>query len=166
MKKRNLYKLILGFSLLLLLASLVMFFTGNFPGSGPLVILFFITLSIGVRGFDSTKGLSYTITIFTGVAAAMFYPQYFISAGNFRYSLLIVPLLQLIMFGMGSQMSFKDFVGIIKMPRGVIIGIIAQFTIMPLVALTIASIFNFPQEIAAGIIIVSLSWFLSISFIT
>ena len=134
--------------------TVVMFFIGECSGSGPLVILFFITLAFGVRGFDSTKGISYTLWIFTGVAAAMFYPQYFISAGNFKYSVLIVPLLQLIMFGMGSQMSFKDFVGIIKMPKGVIIGIFAQFTIMPMVALIISRIFNFPSEIAAGIILI------------
>jgi BASS family bile acid:Na+ symporter len=67
---------------------------------------------------------------------------------------LIVPLLQIIMFGMGSQMSFNDFAGIIKMPKGVIIGVLLQFTIMPLVGLTIASVFPFPPEIAAGIILI------------
>jgi BASS family bile acid:Na+ symporter len=154
MKKRNFYKILLSISLLLFLSTLVMLFIDEFSRSGPLVILLFVTLAFGVRGFNSTKGLSYTLWIFTGVAAAMFYPQYFISAGNFKYSILIVPLLQLIMFGMGSQMSFNDFVGIIKMPKGVIIGIFAQFTIMPLVALTIANVFNFPPEIAAGIILI------------
>ena len=118
------------------------------------VILFFVTLALGVRSFESTRGLSYTISIFTGVAAAMFYPHYFVSAGSFRFSLLIVPLLQLIMFGMGSQMSFRDFVGIVRMPKGVIIGIIAQFSIMPLVAVSIAAIFKFPPEISAGIILI------------
>jgi len=122
--------------------------------AGPFLIVFFITLALGVRGFHSTKGLSYTVWIFTGVATAMYYPQYFILVGNFKLSVLIVPLLQLIMFGMGSQMSFKDFVGIIKMPKGVIIGIFAQFTIMPLVAFAIANIFNFAPEIAAGIILI------------
>ena len=152
--RERFYKILLVFSLLLFIMTVVMFFIGECSGSGPLVILFFITLAFGVRGFDSTKGISYTLWIFTGVAAAMFYPQYFISAGNFKYSVLIVPLLQLIMFGMGSQMSFKDFVGIIKMPKGVIIGIFAQFTIMPMVALIISRIFNFPSEIAAGIILI------------
>jgi len=58
------------------------------------------------------------------------------------------------MFGMGSQMSFRDFTGIIKMPKGVIIGVVSQFAIMPLVGFTIASLFNFPAEIAAGIILI------------
>ena len=154
MMKKNFYKILLGIALILLLISLVLLFRGKSADMGPFVILFFVALAFAVRGFDSVKGLSYTVWIFTGVAAAMYYPEYFVSAGNFKFSVLIVPLLQLIMFGMGSQMSFKDFVGIIKMPKGVIIGIFAQFTIMPLVALTIANIFNFPPEIAAGIILI------------
>jgi bile acid:Na+ symporter, BASS family len=84
----------------------------------------------------------------------MFYPQYFTSVGDFRFSLLIVPLLQIIMFGMGSQMSFDDFAGIIKMPKGVIIGIFAQFSIMPLVAFAISRMYDFPPEIAAGVILI------------
>nr|WP_262921297.1 bile acid:sodium symporter family protein [Maribellus maritimus] len=87
----------------------------------------------------------------------MYYPKYFLSAGNFEFKLLIVPLLQIIMFGMGSQMSLSDFAGVIKMPKGVIAGVICQFTIMPLIGITIATIFNFPPEIAAGIVLVGSS---------
>ena len=162
MRKFNAYKILAGISFATLLIVIIMALSGNFAKTGPLVILFFVTLAFGVRGFDSIKGLSYTVWIFTGVSAAMFYPQYFVSFGNFKFSVLIVPLLQLIMFGMGSQMSFKDFVGIIKMPKGVIIGIFAQFTIMPLVALAIANIFNFPPEIAAGIILIGCVWLFSL----
>ncbi len=77
--------------------------------------------------------------------------------GDFKFKLLIVPLLQIIMFGMGSQMSLKDFAGVIKMPKGVIVGIICQFTIMPIMGITVASMFNFPPEIAAGIVLVGSS---------
>jgi BASS family bile acid:Na+ symporter len=84
----------------------------------------------------------------------MFYPQFFTAVGDFQLKRLIVPLLQIIMFGMGSQMSFADLTGVIRMPKGVVIGVFLQFTIMPLVGLTIASIFKFPPEIAAGIILI------------
>ena len=87
----------------------------------------------------------------------MYYPQYFLSVGDFEFKLLIVPLLQIIMFGMGSQMSLKDFAGVIKMPKGVIAGVICQFTIMPIVGIIIATMFNFPPEIAAGIVLVGSS---------
>jgi BASS family bile acid:Na+ symporter len=100
------------------------------------------------------KGFSYTLWIFTAVTASMFYPQYFISVGDFQLKKLIVPLLQIIMFGMGSQMSFKDFSGVIKMPKGVFVGVFSHYMIMPLVGFGIASIFNFPPEISAGIILI------------
>jgi len=61
------------------------------------------------------------------------------------------------MFGMGSQMSLKDFAGVIQMPKGVIAGIICQFTIMPIVGISVATMFNFPPEIAAGIVLVGSS---------
>jgi hypothetical protein len=95
-----------------------MILTGNGAKTGPLIIAFFILLSFGVKASQATKGLSFTMWMFTAVAAAMFYPQLFLSYGSFKTTVLIVPLLQLIMFGMGSQMSFDDFAGVIKVPKG------------------------------------------------
>lgn len=154
MKKINLYKIALSFAILFLISSLFLIFSGNVASAGPWLIAFFISLAIGVRGFTAVKGLSYTIWIFTGVTAAMFFPQYFTTVGSFQFKLLIVPLLQIIMFGMGSQMSLDDFTGVIKMPKGVIIGVGSHYLIMPLVAFAISRIFNFPPEIAAGIILI------------
>lgn len=154
MKKINPYRIALGFALLFLILSLAFIFAGNLANSGLLLISFFVFLAIGVRGFKSFKGLSYTIWIFTGVTAAMFFPEYFTTAGSFQLKVLIVPLLQIIMFGMGSQMSLDDFTGVIKMPKGVIIGVGSHYLIMPLVAFGISRIFNFPPEIAAGIILI------------
>ncbi len=154
MKKYNKYTIEIGFALLLLLVTLIMVFTGNGSKTGPLVIAFFITLSYAVKGFQPTKGLSFTMWMFTAVAAAMFYPQYFVSMGGFQLKSLIVPLLQIIMFGMGSQMSLDDFTGVIKMPKGVVIGVSAHYLVMPLLAFIITQIFHFPPEIAAGIILV------------
>lgn len=154
MKKINGYKITLGIAVVVLVVFSFLVLTGNTVKGGPLLIAFFILLAISVRGFTAFKGLSYTVWIFTAVTASMFYPEYFTSFGNFQYKLLIVPLLQVIMFGMGSQMSLNDFSGVIRMPKGVIIGVGSQFFIMPFVALAISMLFNFPPEIAAGIILV------------
>lgn len=155
MKKFDKYKIALGVAILLLVIALVMTFTGNLDKTGPLFILFFITMSIAVKGFDSFKGLSFTMWMFTAVAAALFYPQFFISYGDFKLTKLITPLLQIIMFGMGSQMSLNDFAGVIKMPKGVVIGVAGHYLIMPLLALLITMVFKFPPEVAAGLILVS-----------
>ncbi len=154
MKQSNIYSLALGIAGISLLAALFFLSQGNQANAGPLLILFFTTLAIGVRGTKTFKAFSYTIWIFTAVTASMFYPQYFTSIGDFQLKLMIVPLLQIIMFGMGSQMSFEDFTGVIKMPKGVFIGVGAHYIIMPLVAFGIAHIFSFPPEIAAGIILI------------
>jgi BASS family bile acid:Na+ symporter len=63
----------------------------------------------------------------------------------------------IIMFGMGTSMSLKDFKGVITMPKGVLIGLLCQFTIMPLVGYTIATLIGFPPEIAAGVILIGSS---------
>ncbi len=152
--KKDTYKIVVGFALLLLILCLVCIVTGNPDKSGPILILFFISLAIGVRGFTNFRGFSFTIWIFAAVTASMFFPQYFTSLGSFQLKLLIIPLLQVIMFGMGSQMSLNDFTGVIKMPKGVIIGVGSHYLIMPLVAFAISKIFNFPPEIAAGIILI------------
>ena len=154
MKKFNVYKIAAGFAVLFLVISLLFIFTGKLSGSGPFLVAFFLSLAIAVRGYAAFMGFSYTIWIFTAVTASMFYPQYFTSVGGFQLKTLIVPLLQVIMFGMGSQMSLSDFTGVIKMPKGVIIGVGAQFLIMPFVAFVISRIFSFPPEIAAGIILI------------
>ncbi|MGE5394609.1 MAG: bile acid:sodium symporter family protein, partial [Candidatus Saccharibacteria bacterium] len=154
MKNLTLYKITAALAALLLLASLYLLLTGSTAQAGPLLIAFFISLATAVRGSQLLKGFSYTIWIFTAVTASMFYPQYFTSVGNFQLKTLIVPLLQIIMFGMGSQMSLNDFTGVIKMPKGVIIGVGSHYIIMPVVAYFISRIFNFPPEISAGIILI------------
>jgi len=154
MRNNIFHKILLSCSALLFIISLVMIFTGNIASAGPLVVGFFLCLAIGVRGFAATKSFSYTIWIFTAVSVAMFYPQLLQSWGDFKLNRLIVPLLQIIMFGMGSQMSLNDFTGVIKMPKGVIIGVTIHYLVMPFTALAISHIFNFPNEIAAGIILI------------
>jgi bile acid:Na+ symporter, BASS family len=96
----------------------------------------------------------YTLGIFFSVALAMSFPQWFQGIGDFSYKRLIIPLLQIIMFGMGATMSFRDFTDVLRMPRAVLVGIVAQFSIMPLVAVGLTKLFQFPPEIAAGIILV------------
>jgi len=63
----------------------------------------------------------------------------------------------LIMFGMGTTMGIKDFYGILRMPKGVLIGLGCQFTIMPVLAVLLVFSFGFPPEIAAGVILIGSS---------
>ena len=60
----------------------------------------------------------------------------------------------MVMFGMGTQMSLRDFGGIVKTPRGVFVGLVCHFSVMPLVGFGLTKLFRFPPEIAAGIILI------------
>lgn len=125
--------------------------------SGPFLIAALILLSIAIRQKLQLKGYTYTVMIFASVTAAMFYPSLFIEINGYQLSGLIVPLLQIIMFGMGTSMSFGDFKGVIQMPKGVIIGLLCQFTIMPFIGYGLAMTSGFPPEIAAGMILIGCS---------
>ncbi|MEP6750782.1 MAG: bile acid:sodium symporter family protein, partial [Bacteroidota bacterium] len=121
---------------------------------GWILMTGFLCLAIGFRANRFLKGLSFTTIILAVVSIAMYYPQYFRSIGNISLSVFIIPLLQVIMFGMGTELSLKDFANVVKMPKGIMVGVICHYLIMPLVGVGIATLFNFPKEIAAGIILV------------
>ena len=150
-------KILLGLSIVFLLITICLFFIDQVNKTGPFLILFFLFLALGIRGVDRFKGLSFTVLIFAAVSLSMYYPQSFVQVGDFQLKKLIVPLLQVIMFGMGTAMSFNDFYGVIKMPKGVFVGLICQFSIMPVLGFTLATAFDFPAEIAAGVVLIGSS---------
>lgn len=121
---------------------------------GWLLMGFFLAIAFGLRYYSLLKGYSFTVMIFAAVSVSMYYPQFFIRIGDFHLSALIVPLMQIIMFGMGTGLSVKDFVGVAKMPKGVVVGVLCHYMVMPPVAFAITRMFNFPAEIAAGIILI------------
>lgn len=147
------------YSLAVLCILLTGFFwiTNNINFSGWALAFFFVCLSFAFRYKVALKGLSFTVLIFAAVTLAMFHPEYFLQWSNFKLSSLIIPLIQLLMFGMGTSMSVNDFAAVFKSPKGVIIGVMSQFIIMPLLGFTLASLTNFPAEIAAGIILIGCS---------
>lgn len=140
-----------------LLLSVIFWMTDETNFSGWSLTLFFVSLSIAFRENILLKGLSFTVIIFAAVTLAMFHPDYFLQWGGFKLSGLIIPLIQLLMFGMGSSMSVNDFAAVVKSPKGVVIGVLSQYIIMPLLGFTLASVTNFAPEIAAGIILIGCS---------
>ncbi len=74
-----------------------------------MLTLFFISLSIAFRSHHLLAGFSYTVSIIGAVCIALYHPEYFTGIGDFKFSSLTIPLLQVIMFGMGTELSWKDF---------------------------------------------------------
>ncbi|CCH51774.1 Bile acid:sodium symporter [Fibrisoma limi BUZ 3] len=106
---------------------------------------------------SSYRNLIYTALIIAAVATALAFPNLFTQVGDFQLKRLIVPLLQIIMLGMGTTMAIKDFEGVIKQPRAVFVGVTCHFIIMPLLGYTLANSFSFPPEIAAGVVLIGCS---------
>ncbi|MFY0626757.1 MAG: bile acid:sodium symporter family protein [Reichenbachiella sp.] len=153
----NIYRISFAFSLLLFLTAITMSLMGNLEHSGPLIIAAFGTLAFGFSGYKSLNSYVFTTMIFVGVTIALYFPSVFISIGEFQLTGLIIPLIQLIMFGMGTSMSIKDFGAVIQSPKGVLIGVSAQLGIMPIIGYFLAHFSGFPPEIAAGIVLVGCS---------
>ncbi len=142
-----------------LFAVLYIFFTykQSHSAAGWMLALIFVNLAIAFRGNRHLRGMSFTVIIFASVALAMYHPGYFLQWGDFKVSSLIIPLIQVLMFGMGASMSLNDFAAVVKSPKGVVVGVLSQFAIMPFLGFALAGFTGFPPEIAAGIILIGCS---------
>ncbi|MBP5539482.1 MAG: bile acid:sodium symporter family protein, partial [Bacteroidales bacterium] len=67
---------------------------------------------------------------------------------------LINPLLGVIMFGMGLTLKAEDFKVVFSRPKDVLVGCLAQFTVMPLLAFALTRIFRLEPALAIGVILV------------
>jgi BASS family bile acid:Na+ symporter len=79
----------------------------------------------------------------------------FFAPAQFRWiAAWIVPLLGIIMFGMGLTLSKQDFREVLRRPLDVLIGVLGQFIIMPGLAWLLCRALQLPPEIAIGVILV------------
>ncbi len=90
------------------------------------------------------------VIVLVVAALALFVPQscLWIQTSWINYLLMVV------MFGMGLTLKFGDFAIVFKRPKDIIIGCIAQFTIMPLLAFALGKIFGLETGLLAGVILV------------
>jgi len=115
-----------------------------------------VLLPVVLRFISRLRGYQFTAWIIAAVAAAMVYPTAFLKWGNFDLNnkWVILLVVQMVMFGMGTQMSLRDFAGVARSPRGVLVGTLGRFIIMPLAGWVLIKLFHFPDEIAAGVILI------------
>lgn len=151
-------KSILGYFKFVFLVSLlivvIMLATNHRSYIGLLLIIMFSSLALFFMSHSKLKSFSFTAWVFAFVSVSMVYPVAFMTWYGFNLKVLIVPLIQIIMFGMGTTLSLPDFGRVLKMPWAVFIGMILQFTIMPLVGYSLAKSFGFEDKIAAGIVLI------------
>ncbi|SDL63824.1 bile acid:Na+ symporter, BASS family [Corynebacterium mycetoides] len=85
--------------------------------------------------------------ILAGAALAFFVPEPFAPLRSY-----ITYFLMIIMFGMGLTLTIPDFKTVAKRPIPVVIGVVAQFVIMPLGAVAVAKLLNLDSAIAVGLL--------------
>jgi BASS family bile acid:Na+ symporter len=94
-------------------------------------------------------GNTFAIWVLLFAILAFFQPTWFLPLTSW-----IVPLLGLIMFGMGLTLKAADFREVARRPLAVLVGVLAQFIIMPGTAWLLCQLFALPPEIAVGVILV------------
>ncbi len=122
--------------------------------AGPALIAGLAAAAIGVRDRPLLRGFGFTLWVFAFVAASMWYPVAFGTWLGFDLKFLIVPLIQIITFGMGTTLSLADFRRVLTSPWPVFVGLVLQFTVMPVAGFLIATGFRFEPEVAAGVILI------------
>ncbi|WP_201588057.1 bile acid:sodium symporter family protein [Psychrobacter jeotgali] len=98
---------------------------------------------------SSWVGKTFAVWALVSAVLGFIFPEFFASL-----AFLIVPILGIIMFGMGMTLKTEDFLEIIKRPKPVLVGLLAQFTLMPLIAYLLTVVFNLDPLIAVGVILV------------
>ena len=97
---------------------------------------------------------AFSLAIICVSALAYCMPGPFVQIGDFTCARLIVPLIQVIMFGMGTTLRISDFTAIAKRPWPVLVGAVLQFTVMPFVGLLLALAFGLDGDVAAGVVLI------------
>lgn len=78
----------------------------------------------------------------------------FSGAMDSRGQPIIHPSLGVAMFGMGLTIKMDDFKRVFSRPKEIIIGFVAQYTIMPVVAWGLCQLMHLPTDLALGVILV------------
>ena len=152
-KTKNIYYVFLAISIISFIATAVMIAAGKGARAGVPFVATLVAMAFYVRGTRIMRGNAFTFWVFAFLAAAMYFPWLFTYWG-FNTKKLVIPLIQLIMFGMGTKLSVADFIKEFKRPKGLFIGTFLVFSIMPVAGVLIAYAFRFKPEVAAGVILI------------
>ena len=90
------------------------------------------------------------VLVLLAAVVAMLWPEVF----SRLKPTLISPLLGVIMFGMGLTLRWEDFRVVFSRPKDVMIGCLAQFTVMPLLAFVLARLFSLDEALTVGVVLV------------
>lgn len=116
---------------------------GMAASTGFLLCAAFLFFSLACSKMEKLKSLTYTMFIFCLVCVAMFYPAPLRKWGDVTLIMYIPVVMQVMMFGVGSQMSLEEFKGIARMPKAVIAGLACHYAVMPLLGFALSRLVAF-----------------------
>ena len=136
------------------LVFLLLMAAGEQAVAGAALVLALALVAVYFQRHSRLNIIAFTAWVFTATCWALWYPEHFLDWGGFPLSDLSAPLIQLIMLGMGATLSLRDFGRALRMPQAVLLGMLFQFSVMPVLGWSIATLFGFPGEIAAGVVLI------------
>jgi BASS family bile acid:Na+ symporter len=99
-------------------------------------------------------GITFTLALLATAGLALLFPTPFLRWGSLELKTLVVPLLQVIMFAMGTRVSLTGLRQVIVTPKPIALGIGLHYLIMPFIAAGLAALFQLPPEVGAGVVLV------------
>lgn len=67
---------------------------------------------------------------------------------------LLGVMMMVIMLGMGSSMTYRDFLMAFRKPKGILVGLVSQYVVMPFLGYLLAVLLGLPPAMAAGLILI------------
>jgi len=98
-------------------------------------------------------GIHFTLALLATAGFALLYPAPFLRWGSLELKTLVVPLLQFIMFAMGTRVSLAGLRQVLVTPKPIALGMGLQYLVMPFIAASLAALFKLPPEVGAGVVL-------------
>lgn len=106
----------------------------------------------GQSGEDRSARIA--VTVFPVIIIAAFLIGFLFPTETAPLATYTSTALGIIMFAMGITLTLPDFALVVKRPLPVLLGVIAQYVIMPGLAMLLVIVFRLPAELAVGVILV------------
>lgn len=100
------------------------------------------------------RSARFAVTVFPVIIIAAFLIGFLFPSQTAPLANFTNVALGIIMFAMGITLTIPDFALVVKRPLPVLLGVVAQYVIMPAIAVALVVLFQLPAELAVGVILV------------
>jgi BASS family bile acid:Na+ symporter len=120
-------------------------------------VIALLGVAIFIAWHPKSRVYAFASWVVVAVLAGLINPGLYLNNLPLDYSKFLTVLLQIAMFGMGATLTVDDFVRILKLPKGVLVGAVLQFSVMPFLGWGVSKMLGLPPELALGMILLGAS---------